>query len=743
MFGKKVKTLAAISISCCLFASQAVIAAEDVTKQGSYTNSQYQTGDSKTESSATEQITTENKNNIKTKISLEEAKKIVKAFKFTKGYEISNVYLENDVGLTQPVYRIELSGGEINSNINVSISANSGELISYNSWQTYYSNKKNLATITKRQAKEAADKFIKDYITVNGKTLELIPDTIYPYYEKMNGIYEVPQYNFNYALKVNGILVSDYSYYITVNGTDGQISNFYSPYSNTSDTNYPSADGVKDSVALKNKYNELLQMQLQYMGTYDGNTPKQYLVYIPVIPGMLNAKTLETSSDLAYSSYMQLLKNNPLAVDFKVVNKKISDEEAQKAAENIKLYIEKLVGIKFNNDSTRFIQLASSGKDTTRSYYYSLNDKKNHGLSVSINLSTGNIVNLSYYQYEINNQNQQTKVNEKVTFDEAKKASDEIIKNIFPKQYGAYSDNNKEYQANLPDLKEQPTHQLIYPRFENDIMTNDSINVFIDKETGKLSQIYFNWSDVEYPKPQNVISSEKAKELYMKNSEFELVYYTPYENKNGTAVKSGNSLIIYRPTNLTSSRYIDAEKGIVVDYNGKPIEQRYTNENHWAAANIEMLESQGIVLNNITNYDVKLTRQDAVKMLSLVSGLLNYNYNEKTKGKFPDLPNDNEYFKYVESAVASKIIEATGKNFNGKQNITKQEFIDMLINVLGYQDIVKHPELFAKKDSDAKVALCMALDILPVKPGENFNAQDEITYAEAAYSLQKSLKYFR
>ena len=742
MFGKKIKIFAAISISCCLFASQGVIAAEDVTKLGSYTISQYQDADAKTETAAAEQTTTENKNNIKTKISLEEAKKIVKALKFTEGYDISNVYLENDVGLTQPVYRIDLSGSDINSNINVTISANSGELISYNCWQAY-SNRKNLVAITKKQAKEAADKFIKDYVAVNGKTFELIPDSVNPYYEKMNGIYEIPQYNFNYALKVNGILVSDYSCYLSVNAANGQITNFYSPYPYAIETNYPSADGVKDSAALKNKYNELLQMQLQYLSTYDGNTPKQYLAYIPVMPGMLNAKTLETSSDLVYGSYLQPLKNKPLAADFKVVNKKISDEEAQKTAENIKLYIEKLVGIKFNSDSNRFIQLASSGKDTTRSYYYSLNDKKNHGLSVSINLSTGNIVNFSYYQYESNNQNQQTKVNEKVSYDEAKKTSDEIIKNIFPKQYGAFSDNNKEYQDIIPNLKEQPNHQLIYPRFENDIMTYDSINVSIDKETGKPSQIYLSWSDMEYPKPQNVISAEKAKELYINNCEFELAYYTPYENKNGTAVKSGNSLIVYRPTNLSSSRYIDAEKGIVVDYNGKAIQQKYTNETHWAAVNIEMLESQGIVLSNIANYDNKLTRQDAVKMLSLVLGLQYYNYNEKTKGNFPDVPNDNEYFKYIESAVANKIIEATGKNFNGKQNITKQEFINMLINVLGYQDIIKHPELFVKKDSDIRVALCMALDILPVKPGENFNAQDEITFAEAAYSLQKALKYFR
>ncbi len=742
MLGKKFRTLAAISISCCLFASQSVIAAEDVTKPGTYTISQYQAADSKTETAAAEQITTENKNNIKAKISLEEAKKIVKALKFTEGYEISNVFLESDGSIGQPIYRIDLFGSNDNSNMNVSISANSGELINYNLWQVY-SNRKNVVAITKKQAQEAADKFIKDYININDKILELIPDTFNMYYEKMNGIYDMPQYNFTYALKVNGILVSNYNYNISVNAANGKITNFYSPYPYIVETNYPSTDGLKDLGTLKNKYSESLQMQLQYVSSYDGNTQKQYLAYIPVMPGILDAKTLEISSELNYGGYTQKLKNNPLVADFKVIDQKISDDEAQKTAENIRSYIEKLVGIKFNDNSNRIVQLSSSSKETIRSYYYSANDKRNYGLSIMINLATGNIVNFSFYQYETNNQNQQTKVNEKVNYDEAKKTSDAIIKNIFPKQYGAYSDNNKEYQDMLKNIKDQPTHQLIYPRFENDIMTYDSINVNIDKETGKPSQIYLSWSDTEYPKPQHVITADQAKELYLKNSEFELTYYIPYEYKEGTPAKSGNTLIVYRPTSISSSRYIDAEKGIIVDYNGKAIQQRYSNEAHWAAVNIEMLESQGIVLNNIKNYDDKLTRQDAVKMLSLVVGLQYYNYNEKTKGNFPDVPYDNEYFKYIESAVANKIIEATGKKFNGQQNITKQEFINMLINVLGYQDIIKHPELFVKKDSDTRIALCMALDILPVKPGKSFNAQDEITFAEAAYSLQKSLKYFR
>ncbi len=732
MLFKKFKVIAAVSISICLLASQTAMAS---TTQSISVPATMQTT---TVDQKAEQAGTDTKKEVKTKISLEDAKKIVKTFKFAEGFEFSSAYLENDNGMSQPIWRLDLIGADVNSNISVSISANSGELVNFNSWQGG-NNKRHIVSMTRKQAKELADKFIKDYVEVNGKTLELLPEQRMSY-EKSNGLYDMPQYDFNYALKINGVLVSDFTYYVSVNASSGQIANYSSPLAYQTETKYPSADGIKDTASLRTKYAELMKMKLQYIYNYDNNNPKVNLIYYPSLPGMLNAKTMDIVKETFYS--VDAVNDKPIEADFKLVNKQISDEEADKAAANIKAYIEKLTGITLSDSSTRYIQISSANKEKARNYYYSsVVDNKNYGLQITINTLTGNITNLSYYSYDMVAK-VQDKVKEKVTFDSAHKTSNDIIKNLFSRQYGVFTDSSEELQKVLADQKDQPDHQFSYMRFENGISTNDNISVNINKETGKPSQIYINWNDVEYPKPVNLISADKAKEVYLKDVQFELAYYTPYINKNGASVKAEESVIVYRTSNMSAGKLVDAQTGTVVDYSGKAYQQKSVNESHWAAVNIEMLEAQGVVLNNISNYDDKLTRQDAVKMMSIIMGVQYFNA-EKVKGSYPDVTSDNEYFRYVESAVLNSIIEPSGKNFDGKQLITKQEFITMLFNVLGYQDLLKHPELFAKTDKDLKTEIFKALDILPVKPGEAFNVNDNITYAEASYSLQKALKYIR
>lgn len=66
--------------------------------------------------------------------------------------------------------------------------------------------------------------------------------------------------------------------------------------------------------------------------------------------------------------------------------------------------------------------------------------------------------------------------------------------------------------------------------------------------------------------------------------------------------------------------------------------------------------------------------------------------------------------------------------------------------MLGYKEIAQHSELFINSTTstnESYISICKALDILPVKIGDTFNAEDTLTFAEAAYSLQKALKYFR
>jgi len=731
----KIKALIALSISCSLLLSQ-IAMAETVGSTATATMAV-----------SAQEVQKNQQDEIKTKISKDEAIKIIKAFKFAEGYDMSNISLDNNSGLNQPIWRIDLYTQQYFSNCSVSISANTGELVNYYSYQQQPS-KKNIVTINKKKAKEIADKFLADYVKTDTKSLEFIPNQ-YNTYERTGGIYEIPQYNFTYSLKVNGIITSNVNYNISINASNGTVTNFYSPYEYLKETNYPSMDGVKDLAQLKDKYISLLDMQLQYMIAYtNDNKPKVNLAYIPTISGLLNAKTMVTVDDYLDSYYgnvfSQSIKYTPINPDAKVEKKEITEESALEIIKNAKVYIENLVEFKFEDNQNMSVRMNTTDKETSRNYNFR-DGNKNYRLSMSLNLNTGNITSLSFNQHYINGNNvNQKEVLEKVNYKDAKKISDEIIKNLFVKQYGIFSDNNKEPDFSKELVKLNTNHNFQYARYENGIPTGNVISISINRETGKLSQIYMSWNDLDFPKVDNVISEEAAKETYLKDAEFGLEYYTPYMSNTGTLDKTEESVIVFKPNNSTMNKFIDAGTGKIIDYTGLPIQVPYVDEKHWAANSIEMLEAQGVSIKSITNYDEKLSKQDVVKMLSQIMGTQYFNAaNPQKKDSFSDIKKENEYYKYIESAVENDIIKATGKDFNGTQKITKGEYIVMLLDMLGYKEIAKHEELFSKSDSDTYVTICKALDILPVKTGDKFSSKETLTFAEAAYSLQKALKYFR
>jgi hypothetical protein len=746
MVRKKVKVLIALSISSSLLLSQVAMAETAVSAQ------------TVTVRAAAQEVQKSPQDEIKTKISKDDALKIIKKFKFAEGYEVSNISLQNNSEINQPMWRMDLFTGQYTDNISISISAETGELVNYYSWQQQ-SSKKNIVTINSKKAREISDKFIADYIKTDSKNLEFIPNQ-YNSYERYAGIYEIPQYSFTYALKVNGIVTSDANYNISINAANGKVSNFNSPYEYLKETKYPSKDGVKDLDKLKDKYTSLLNMQLQYLITYgNDNKPKVNLAYTPTTPGMLDAKTMDIVEDyINYNGnqFPQSVKYQPIVPDAKVVKNEINEENALEIIKNAKTYIENLVGFKFEDSKDMYnegysINLNASKNEVGRNYNFR-SDNKNYGLSMTLNLSTGNIASCSFYSYVnqtiIDGKNVDKKeVKEKVNYKEAKKISDEIIKTLFPKQYGVYSDNNQEPDSLKDIIKLQPVHNFQYSRFENGIPVGNVISVGIDKETGLPSQIYMNWIDIDFPKADNVISPEEAKKVYLKDTEMSLEYYTPYISsitKNAQIDRAPESVIVFKPTNNAMYKYIDAKTGKIMDYAGMPIQTSYVDESHWASDSIQMLEAQGVSINNISNYDEKLSRQDVVKMLSQIMGTQYFNNSgSEKKDSFSDVNKKNEYYRYIESAVQNGIIEATGSEFKGTQKITKGEFVVMLVDMLGYKEIAKHDEIFSKSDGNIFVSICKALDILPVKTGEKYDSMDNITFAEAAYSLQKSLKYFR
>jgi len=114
-------------------------------------------------------------------------------------------------------------------------------------------------------------------------------------------------------------------------------------------------------------------MQLQYLITYDNNKAKAYLTYIPAIPVLINAKTMDTVSDTIYNTgnaLSQSIKYNPINPSAKVTNKEITEEQALKIIKKQKNFIEKAVGIKFEHTQNTSIRIGSTEQGISRDYNF-------------------------------------------------------------------------------------------------------------------------------------------------------------------------------------------------------------------------------------------------------------------------------------------------------------------------------------------------------------------------------------
>ena len=287
----------------------------------------------------------------------------------------------------------------------VSISANTGELLDYYSYQQTNS-KKHIINVTKKKAKETADKFLADYIKPGTLDLEYSGSNPYPI---SGGITGLPEYLFTYALKINGIRTGNINYTVSIDAANGKVTKFTSPlYKYIKETKYPSTGGVKDKNQLREKYSSLLGMQPHYLITGGYKSRKARLIYIPATAGWLNAKTMDSvdSDYITYYGNAASLNNKyaPINPDAMVENKEINEKAAMEILNNAKVDLESLYGFKFG-DIPNLSSRSTKDKEFFSGYQLET-DNKDYSLSMSLNLSTGNITELvfTYVNFYSNNQ---------------------------------------------------------------------------------------------------------------------------------------------------------------------------------------------------------------------------------------------------------------------------------------------------------------------------------------------------
>lgn len=698
-------------------------------------------------------------------------------------YEMGNVFLNPKWGTkggnwTIDFYRLQNPGG----NANINVDADTGEIIGFNIWDNVDGRQNFIAKLTRSEAQAIAEKYLKEKLKEEPDNYELRKEE--PYYQiyRMGGVKEPVIYNFSYVKKYNGIMVTDYNIYIGIDGTSGKVRNFNINRINIDAGKLPSTEGIMTAEQALQKYKDSLNVTLQYVAYYEEkpygpSKQKIILAYIPTnYVNMLDAGTGQSVNwdgstvDLTKQEIIDLADNPiPLDPDAKLESKEITEKEARALAEKYKATVEELLGVKFQDNNQSYYGPRYGGQEDILYFnWYTNNEKSNAHFDISINARTGHINNMNMGKYDsvyemgkVKN-NEPEAVVEKVNWKQGKEKVMELVKKLVPAQYGFFADQSVvEPVYSTEGMKYVREHNYGFTRVVNGLRFRDNgMNIAISRETGELKNFYFNWSDLDFPSTQAIISKEQAMQKYFEGTEAVLSYFftRTYDNKTGMEIFGEVPKLIYTFKNnglMYGDLKINAVTGKLVDWNNrevKPVNAQVEPklENHWAKRSLELLTAQGLISGEDIDYDSELTRLDVVKMASLAKGMMYYDAYRASASSFTDVSKDDENYIYIENAVRQKILLQTGGKFNGGAKITKEEFVQLLVNLLGYSDIVKHNGIFKvdgvkniSADATGSVAICYALDILPVKPGETFDGSAKVTLAEASAALYKALEFIK
>ncbi len=672
-------------------------------------------------------------------------------------------------------------------NANVVVNADTGEVMGFNVW--YYNNGRQnyIAAYTRAEAAKFAEAFLKEKIGIDPSQFELQPEDPYANTYKTGGVKEMVGYYYNYIRKINGILVPGDTISVNVDGTTGVVTSFNRNPSSLDMEKLPSTKGIMTAEQAMEKYKSVLGMSLQYMTiygdyTYGTSKPKVMLAYVP--SNYIDNMDSTSGTGIAYDGTETVLENNALS---QLYNNPVpmkagavlpagvkTHEEAAALAEKYKKLAEGILGVSFETDNTQQNMKNYYEQNDMWSYnWYKNSAESNYSFYISISKTTGSITNLSLskysysYEKEMSMSGSSYTVKDNTKWIDGKAKALETVKQVLPDYYGFFMDQNVKEPVTSEEVKKtQREYYYSYTRVVNGIVfNNNNIGIGVDRETGAVTNLYFNWSDFDFPSPDALVAKDTATDKYVAGIEARLSYFQKRTYDTLTYMEKVDPVarLVYNFARkgyaYAGGMFVNAVTGELIDYNGKAIVSvngtgtgNQTIPESWAKRSIELLAAQGIIREPSTAADTGLTKAEAVKMLSLAAGQIYYYYDYATPAvaTFTDVPSDNAYFIYVENAVRQKIIEGDGKVFDGGHKITKDEFVKMLVNMDGYSELARYPEIFkldGMTTSDSAntgyVAIAKALGLLPVKDGSTYDGTTVVTFGEAADSLYKALKYIR
>lgn len=543
-----------------------------------------------------------------------------------------------DGSMNKNVYILnwEFEDNEISVNIR-----DDGFITEYSNNPKEYNERKSLLfSVTKEEAKQTANAFIKkinpdvyqeyEFVDIERMTYSL-------YYANINSRLGGENYVVSYIRKVNGIPFKPDIMTVYVSGYDNYVTSYNGRYHENIvfDTieNHTQLEQVKSLYKQDLDLEYIYEIKNEYIENEDGewvNNPSTVLVYrdkttekyIDATTGKLYIPVEKYFNNRNYGYVMDSYNGaveESISAAGSSANKFTLTEEEKNEILDTKDVIqpEEIINIvkntnKFNISESYIIgnYRLFKNKDNSKEYSITLVSiyNKNDTISMRVDANTGKV---SYFR---NNSSRYYTYHDDALTGYLQYAKD-LVK---------YSENNTNVSLNVEDKG----LSFRFTRIENNILCPDNyISITVDKETKLINHYEESWTDVEFVKPDGAFTLDQAKDVFINNFEYSLFYYL--DDEIGYKLGDGKSRGILAWSNENNqSTTINAHNGEFLNYSLKPLTLLVKNEeikvadyytdinNHWAKDIIKTMQNNDIgVSSNEFKPDEQITYKDLFELL--------------------------------------------------------------------------------------------------------------------------------
>lgn len=622
--------------------------------------------------------------------------------------------------------------------IDALIDANTGEVVqmSYNPEPDLYRGKN--AKLTREQALEIAQTFLgkahpdKASMLTTGYTDQ-------KYFYSGNGLNMY--YSFSWGRTANGITVDSDNINIGVDAVTGMVSHY--TY-NWHDCQFPQVDNTISKQELTAKLLNESGLCPAYVSTM-GTASNEINTFIPAY--ILNSRAVYydchtgqglkadgsqiTTKDMR--SYEQtFIPQQDVSGNkaYLAANKKVNPEVARKAAEEFFQFMGLSGDIQRSGGGTSieagFNQEFWSFSITSGNRYQDMGYTQ-----VGVDVYTGKIVQFNQFRNQIGGSGKN------ISYDEALNKATEVIQKINPETNNLLVLCKQEWVGN--DNENEPYSFHFYRLINGIPSQQEGIRAEIDK-SGQLRSYWVNWYDIQYAPLTNIISHEKAQDIYRIQEPFELAYIFPIENPQAPwQSKAQQPVLVYR--NIEKSR-VDAISGEILGRRTGAQSPSVTASfiGHWAAPALSLLNENGLIPAEGIKPAGQMTRMQTLKVLVRAIGRQYYSDDQDIELAFTDIKGSYTDAEVLKKAIKAAIIPNQGK-FDPDKTMSREDLAVWLVNSLGYQEVAAIKNRIDTPFRDAEqiaqdkanyVGLVEGLGLLGTDENKYFHPQAAITWAEMA-----------